>query len=41
MDSLPIAVIVAVLIAASGFIGLYLQRRLAEWRTIRQSARAR
>ena len=37
MSSLTIAVIVAGLIALSGFIGLYLQRRLADWHTSERS----
>jgi hypothetical protein len=37
MSSLTIAVIVAGLIALSGFIGLYLQQRLAEWHTSERS----
>jgi hypothetical protein len=37
LDSLSIAVIVAALLAGSGFIGLFLQRRLADWHTSERS----
>ncbi|HZZ62117.1 MAG TPA: hypothetical protein VFE63_13250 [Roseiarcus sp.] len=37
MDSLPVAILVGVLIAASGFVGLFLQRRLAAHHTAERS----